>query len=108
MPSGLSGSWSQPVPITPQSPLDSAVSAPTTEVRESELIPGLPPAVSAPTSLLPMPKGTGSHRAESTDSDDDEPADSSPPPIETFKVESSTLGSLDSSDLFAALSRHRR
>jgi hypothetical protein len=84
-----SGSWSRPVPLTPPS----AVS----------------PAVSAPTSLLPMPKTPASHRAEATGfgrhagSDVDEQADETP--RDTFTVESSTLGSLDSSGLFAALSR---
>jgi hypothetical protein len=70
--------------------------------------------VSAPTSLLPMPKTPASHRAESTGSgrhsswDAEKPAEAVEAARETFNVESSTLGSLDSSDLFAALSRRGR
>jgi len=98
---GRSDSWSRPVPITPQRPIDPAVSARTRMVRESELS----PAVSAPTSLLPMPKTAGSrHSAESHDHGDEDRG-SPYGTRETFNVESSTLGSLDSSGLFAALSR---
>lgn len=105
----LSGSWSRPVPITPSSSLDG--SSPSTMVREP-----VSPAVSAPTSLLPMPKTPASHRAESTGSgsgrhsswDAEKPAEAVEAARETFNVESSTLGSLDSSDLFAALSRRGR
>jgi hypothetical protein len=104
MSSGIGGSWSQPVPITPQSP----------PARESELS----PAVSAPTSLMPMPKTPASHRAELTSSDSSDSSDGEWPeqaehsepyrPRESFNFESNTLGSLDSSNLFAALSRHSR
>jgi hypothetical protein len=103
----LSGSWSRPVPISPSSALDAAVSAPTTMVR----VP-LSPAVSAPTSLLPMPKTPATHHAESTGARHSSGAHAAEPddpsPRETYNVESSTLGSLDSSDLFAALSRRGR
>jgi hypothetical protein len=72
-------------------------------VRESELS----AAVSAPTSLLPMPQSSGSHRAASTDRDEDDRRGSHAAP-EIFTAESETLGSLDSSGLFAALSHRGR